>query len=39
LRVIIPLFTTIIDLMGIIHTVWEAITGDLNDVKENYELW
>ncbi|KAF8337658.1 hypothetical protein F5887DRAFT_527929 [Amanita rubescens] len=25
--------------MGIIHVVWETITGDLNIVKENYELW
>ncbi len=39
LKVIIPLFTTIIDLMGIIHIVWETISGDLNNVQENYELW
>ncbi|KAF8326919.1 hypothetical protein F5887DRAFT_1113358 [Amanita rubescens] len=25
--------------MGIIHTVWDAITGDLNNVQDNYELW
>jgi hypothetical protein len=39
LKVVIPLFTTTIDLMGIIHVVWETIAGDLNNVQENYELW
>ena len=39
LKVIIPLFNTIIDLMGIIYTVWDTISGDLDSVQQDYALW
>jgi len=39
LEIVIPLFRTIINLMGTIHIVWETISATLTDVQETYDLW
>jgi len=39
LEIVIPLFRTIISLMGTIHIVWETISTTLTDVQVTYHLW
>jgi len=39
LKIVIPLFRAIINLMRTIHTVWETISTTLTDVQGTYYLW